>query len=241
MKAKLAVFVVVTVIIFAIGTARVSLRSKEQMIEQVAKLENAEDRGTVKWYARLAKAKGQNKISILPRHVTYADEVKDLDDAVRLNRLVLAVPIEKRAFPFEDTGIRTWYKFKIVEELTHNKVSPCQCGPPDLVAPPEMLPLKMDEILIPRGGGSITVDDVEVIQDDPQFPQFASSITYLLFLQTDDSGQIGLLRMGPIGVYVEEAVDRLKPLSRRPNALTSDITTRFGSSIQSLRDHTRKE
>jgi hypothetical protein len=241
MKAKVSVFVVVSVIIFAIGTARVYLRSKEQIAEQVAKLEKAEDRGTLKWYARMAKAKGQNKISIVAQQATYGDEVKDLDDALRYNQMVLAVPIEKRSFPFEDAGIRTWYKFKIVEKLSHRKLRSCQCVPPDLVAPQEMLPLSADEILIPRAGGSTTVDGVEVLEDDPQFAQFAISRRYLLFLQTDDSGQIGLLQMGPIGVYVEEAVDRLEPLSRRPNALASDITTRFGSSIQSLRDHTRKE
>ncbi|MFL6277829.1 MAG: hypothetical protein ACJ74G_21790, partial [Blastocatellia bacterium] len=155
--------------------------------------------------------------------------------------MILAVPIEKQSLPFQDAGIRTWYKFKIVEKLSHKELKPCDCMPADLVAPQEMFPLSANEILVPRAGGSVMVDGVEVTEDDLQFPQFALSTRYLLFLQTDDSGQIGLLGMGPTGVFVEQEDDRLEPLSRRPNALTSDITTRFRSSIQLLRDHTSKE
>lgn len=241
MRVKVAVFILVSLVVFAIGGARVYLRSQGQTAEQIAELEKAEDRGSLKWYARLAKAKGQNRISMWGPHATYANEVKDLNDALRYYQMILAVPIEKQSLPFQDASIRTWYKFKIVEKLSHKELKPCDCIPADLVAPEEMFPLGADEILIPRGGGSVIVDGVEVTEVDVEFPQFALSTRYLLFLRTDDSGQIGLLGMGPIGVFVEQEDDRLEPLSRRPNALTSDITTRFRSSIQLLRDHTSKQ
>ncbi|MFL6276175.1 MAG: hypothetical protein ACJ74G_13385, partial [Blastocatellia bacterium] len=61
MRVKVAVFFLVSLVVFAIGSARVYLRSQEQTAEQIAKLEKAEDRGSLKWYARLAKAKGQNR------------------------------------------------------------------------------------------------------------------------------------------------------------------------------------
>ena len=180
-------------------------------------------------------------ISKWGQDATYGDEVKDLNDALRYNQMILAVPIEKRSLPYGDRDVITWYKFKIVEKLSHKVLKPCQCIPDDLVAPHEMLPLSADEILIPRGGGSVMVDGVEVTEDDPQFPQFALSTRYLLFLRTDDSGQIGLLEMGPTGVFVEQGDDRLEPLSRSPNPLTADITARFRSSIQMLRERTSKE
>src|SRR5258708_17289491 len=113
--------------------------------------------------------------------------------------------------------------------------------PADLVAPEKMFPLGAGEILIPQAGGSVMVDGVEITEDDLQFPQFALSARYLLFLRTGDSGQIGLLQMGPIGVFVEQEDDRLEPVSRRANALTSAITTRFRSSLQMLRVHTSRE
>jgi hypothetical protein len=241
MRVKFAVFILVSLVVFAIGSARVYLRSQEQTAQQIAELEKAEDRGSLKWYARLAKAKGQNRISMMARQGTYGDEVKDLNDALRYYQMILAVPIEKQSRPFEDAGIRTWYKFKIVEKLSHKQLKPCDCVPADLVAPEEMFPLRADEILIPRAGGSVMVDGIEVTQDDVQYPQFALTTRYLLFLRTNDSGQIGLLGMGPAGVFVEQEDDRLEPLSRRPNALTSDIATRFRSSIQLLRDRTSKE
>lgn len=241
MRVKVAVFILVSLVVFAIGSARVYLRSQGQTAERIAELEKAEDRGTLKWYARLAKAKGQNTISKWSPEATYADEVKDLNDALSYYQMILAVPIEKQSLPFGDRDVITWYKFQIVEKLSHNELKPCDCVPADLVAPEEMFPLGADEILIPRSGGSVMVDGVEITEDDLQFPQFALSTRYLLFLRTDDSGQIGLLGMGPTGVFVERGNDRLEPLSRRPNALTSDITTRFRSSIQMLRDHTSKE
>jgi hypothetical protein len=241
MRVKVAVFILVSLVVFAIGSARVHLRSQEQTAEQIAELDKAEDRGTLKWFARLAKTKGQNRISKWGPHACYADEVKDLNDALLYYQMILAIPIEKQSLPFGDRDVITWYKFKIVEKLSHKELKPCQCIPPDLVAPQEMFPLSANEILVPQAGGSVMVDGVEITEDDLQFPRFALSTRYLLFLQTDDSGQIGLLGMGPTGVFVEQGNDRLEPLSRRPNALTSDITTRFKSSMQMLRDHTPKE
>ena len=241
MRVKVAVFILVGLVVFAIGGARVYLRSQEQTAEQIAELDKAEDRGSLKWFARLARAKGQNRISKGGQEATYGNEVKDLDDALSYYQMILAVPVEKQSLPFGDRDVITWYKFKIIESLSHKELKPCQCMPADLVAPQEMLPLSADEILVPRGGGSVMVDGVEITEDEFEFPQFALSTRYLLFLRTDDSGQIGLLGMGPIGVFVEQGDDRLEPLSRRPNALTSDITTRFRSSIQLLRDRTSKE
>ena len=104
-----------------------------------------------------------------------------------------------------------------------------------------MFPLGADEILIPLGGGSVTVDGIEVTQDDLEYPQFALATRYLLFLRTDDSGQIGLLGMGPAGIFVEREDDRLEPLSQRTNALAPEIATRFKSSIQLLRNRTSKD
>jgi hypothetical protein len=240
MRIKIAAFILVSLIVFAIGSAKVYLRSQEQTAEQIAELEKAEDRGSVKWYARLAKAKGQNRISKSAPESCYADDVKDLNDALRYSQMILAVPLEKQSLPYGETGVITWYKFKIVEKLSH-KLKPCQCMPEELVAPQEMFPLSANEILVPRTGGSVMVDGVEVTEDDLQFPQFALSTRYLLFLKMDDSGQIGILGMGPTGVFVEEEDDRLEPVSRKSNALSSDITTRFRSSIQLLRDRTSKE
>src|SRR5258708_3365009 len=115
MKVKVAVFILISLVVFAIGSARSYLRSQEPAAKQVAELEKAEDRGTLKWYARLAKAKGQNSISTGGRDDTYGDGVKDLNDALGYFQMILAVPIEKQSFPFQDEAIITWYKFKIVE------------------------------------------------------------------------------------------------------------------------------
>lgn len=240
MRVKIAAFILVGLVVFA-ASAKVYLRGQEQTVQQIAEIEKAEDKGSLKWYARLAKAKGQNRISKWGPEARYGDEVKDLNDALSYYQMILAVPIEKQSRPFEDAGIRTWYKFKIVEKLSHKQLKPCDCVPADLVAPQEMFPLAADEILIPLGGGSVMVDGVEITQDDVEYPQFALTTRYLLFLRTDDSGQIGLLGMGPAGIFVEREDDRLEPVSHRTNALAPEIATRFRSSIQLLRDRTSKE
>ena len=117
--------------------------------------------------ADAAKAKGQNKISMRAPIGEHAEGVKDLNEALRYYHMILAVPIEKQSRPFEDAGIRTWYKFKIVEKLSHKQLKPCDCVPADLVAPQEMFPLGADEILIPRGGGSVMVDGIDHPIADP--------------------------------------------------------------------------
>jgi hypothetical protein len=241
MRVKIAAFILVSLVVFAIGSAKVYLRSQEQAAEQIAELEKAEDRGSVKWYARLAKAKGQNRISKASPESSYADDVRDLNDALRYSHMILGVPLEKQSLPYGETGVITWYKFKIVEKLSHKELKPCDCMPDNLVAPQEMFPLSADEILVPRAGGTVVVDGVEITEDDSQFPQFALSTRYLLFLKMDDSRQIGILGLGPTGVFVEQEDDRLEPVSRKSNALSSDITTRFRSSIQLLRNRTSKE
>src|ERR687883_572625 len=127
MRVKVAVFILVGLVVFAIGSARVYLRSQGQTAKQIAELEKAEDRGTLKWFARLAKAKGQNRISKWGPEATYGDEVIDLNDALRYYQMILAVPIEKQSRPFGDRDVRTWYKFKIVENLSHKELKPCDC------------------------------------------------------------------------------------------------------------------
>ena len=241
MRVKVAALILVSLVVFAIGSAWVYLRSQKQPAEQIAELEKAEDRGSLKWYARLAKAKGQNRITKWCPESEYAEGVKDLNEALRYSQMILAAPIEKQSFPFEDRDVRTWYKFKIVEKLSQKELKPCDCMPADLVAPQEMFPLGADEILIPRGGGSLMVDGIEVTEDDVGYPQFALTTRYLLFLNTNDSGQIGVLGMGPAGVFVEREDDRLEPLSQRTNALAPEVVTRFRSSIQLLRDRTSKK
>ncbi len=102
-----------------------------------------------------------------------------------------------------------------------------------------MYPINEDEILIPLGGGSVEVNGITVIYDDPLFPQFDISRQYLLLIQTDSSGQIGLLDMGPYGVFTINDNNRLQPINENPHGIKTEMVTRYNSSIEALRNHFR--
>ena len=239
MKYKLALVILVGFILVLAGTNLVRAVSSRSVAQQLRELDNATDKNTVAWRVRVAKTKGEKRVVLPMGNIDYADGVRTVDEALRYNEAIIASAIEEKSEVIDDNFIQTWYKVKILENLYDKNVQKCSdCVPDNLVPPREFLPVGKDEILIPQGGGRVVIDGVQVVMSDPAFPKLEVGKRYLLLVQPDPSRQIGLLMMGPTGVYIIEN-DTLNAISERPHPFKSEIRERYNSSVESLRSHVR--
>jgi hypothetical protein len=235
MRNKLILLALVGFILVLLGANLIKVSSKSKQ-EELKQLDRAEDKNTIAWYVRVAKAKGEKTVALPVEQSEYANGFETLDQALQYNEAIIGMPIEKRVV-YTDDSLRTWYKIKILEDLSDkNRLKCSDCTFNGLTVPQELLPLNTDEILMVLGGGSATIDGVQVTYDDPLYPQFQLSKKYFLFFQTDQSRQIGLIRMGPTGVYTI-GDDKLSPVNENPHPIKSEIINRYNSSIESLRSH----
>lgn len=241
MKAKsLAVILVsLTVIVLTLGAFRISSSNKRQ---QLLELDNATDRGSIKWHAKKGRLEGKETVVLQAPFVEYANELNSFDSLTKTFAAIVAQPVKIKSHItstnelYRDNEIRTWYKFKIHEKLSHDVLPQCSiCDSSMEEIPEEMLPLDSDEILIQTYGGTVVVDGVTVSMVDRDMPRFLKSHRYLLFLQTDPSGKIGLLKMGPEGIYAIDAYGFLEPASKGPHPVVQEIERRLGNSLERLK------
>src|SRR5262247_1165438 len=129
--------------------------------------------------AAAAKERGERRLQIsVPRSsAPEYKSVSNIDEALSNYAVVIARPMARES-KNQIYAISTWYKFKVIENISDKSFSD---RPNHADAPKELLPVQPDEILIPKAGGDLIVDGVEVICDEPGFPQFEMSRTYLLF------------------------------------------------------------
>ena len=254
MKAKIIISgIIVLLSLISLTAFKVRSRSQKEQIEQ---LQNAPDKGSIAWYARLAKAKGEREIVTPMMVISCGFTVENLDEALSSLGAVVAQPIKKKSYitstmPLEsyneirnwvkDDQIHTWYKFRILENLLGKPIPVCQyCDDPDFdwekLIPEEMLPVNKDEFMIETDGGTVEIDGVKVTQNGG-FMKYSGSERYLLFLTTNASGKIAGVGMGASGVYTISPENRLVPVSKQNERFIQDITGLYGSSLDSLKTY----
>lgn len=244
MKFKLIALALVVLCTVIIGLFRVSSRSQQ---EEIKRLQDAPDKGTVAWRARLAKAEGKRRVVLNSLLVEYGTEVSGLDDALKYLGAVVAQPIDRQTVIsstnelYRDNEIRTWYKFRILQNYSGEPLPKCtSCGSYDSNRIPQnMLPLNSDEILIETYGGTVEIDGVEISVVDKEIPEFSESQQYLLFLLTDASGQVGMLRMGAVGIYKIDSSGKVEAeaKSKDHHPLIQEIRSVHGKTLESIKNH----
>lgn len=254
MKAKIIISSII-VLLALISLTAFKVRSQSQK-EQIEQLQNAPDKGAIAWHARLAKAKGEREI-VTPLMVrSRYPGVENLDEALSLYGAVVAQPIKKKSYitstlesesyneirnRVKDDQIHTWYKFRILENLSGKPLSAYRaCCDPDSdwgkLIPQEMLPVNEDEFMIEIDGGTVEIDGVKVTQNSGR-TKFSESERYLLFLVTDVSGKVAGFGMGMDGVYTISRENTLVPISKRNERVIQDITGLYNSSLDSLKTY----
>ena len=223
---------VVVGILALVGASAISSKKQEQ---ELAALEKADDRGTLAWHAKRAKLQGEKQVVIRAPLARYG-VADNWNEALSHYSAVVAEPVERKYYVSDDYSVNTWYKFRIIDRLSH----PRECDFCSQLAPlpDDMLPLKEDEILVRKKGGTTTVDGIKIMCVDPQFPDFKLSHKYLLFLSLDSAKKEGVLLMGPWGVYSVKSGDVLEIVNPEiKHQLRDEIKTRFGNSVKRIKDH----
>ena len=208
-----------------------------QAKSKIQELEKSKDRGTLSWHAAVAKAKGQREVAIPGPIVTYGVP-SSFDEALAYYSLVIVEPLERRSFA-KNEEIRSWYRFRLIEELSTPTIKCITC-PEFESAPSDMLPLAPSEFLVSKSEGEIEIDGVRLVSTSRNFPPFEIGKRYLLFLSYDDQKTVAALRMGPWGAFGIEA-EQLKAVNEEyKHVVIDELTAGPDRSINKLRTRLNK-
>ena len=238
-------------------------RSKKNL-EQLGELQNAPDKGSTDWFLRRAKLLGVKEV-ILPRLQTCGPDVPDLNTALSEYDVIAAESIESYVQP-NQVGLMTWYKFRIVEDLSPERRRECStCG--DAVAeqqeiPAQLLPIAPDEIVVPRVGGQLDIDGVKFIQPHSLSVDFSTGLllvnntpakstgllphmrivnrqTFLMLLLISRDSKIAGLPLGDAGIFSCDADGELTSFAEA-GSLTLSLAKQRIHSLATLREYRKR-
>jgi len=194
-------------------------------------------RGPLDSLVERAKASGQHEISFPTGVINDYGVARDVDEALSWFDVVVATVVYKKSFVDESDQIRTWFKFKIIENLhkSNRKCTSCQST---LNLPVEMPPPSDDEFLVLKDGGTVNIKGIRVTSYDSAFPDLSMSARYMLFISPNPDERNNALRMGPLGVYKIDSNDEIEPL-RKDHSLSQDVKARLGDSMSRVRANLR--
>ncbi|HYV14268.1 MAG TPA: hypothetical protein VE980_25400 [Pyrinomonadaceae bacterium] len=226
---KLLVALVVTIVsVFVFASTRSSNRQ-----------ENPPKGNLLKWYAAKAKKDGKQKVvvpGLMVEHVGSA--TKEIDETISDYTVVRARLISQHTYQVDGDHLLTWNKFSIVDTLTDLKTPPS----PNFLSltPPMDLPIDYaTEFFVPRTGGVIRIDDVEVHEVEPDFPEFQTNQEYLLFVLLYPN-RVAVTAGGPYGVFTIASGDRLIPFNKDSDKIKQGVESKFGNSLARLKQYLKR-
>ena len=211
--------------------AIITINSKSQR----ARPDNAPAKDQLRWHAQVAKSNGQREITVPGLIADYDGNASSqtTNDVLTYCGVVRAQPLQALSYSVDSNVIATWYKFKILENLsTPNKVACPSCIDSDL--PSELLPVAPDEFLLWKAGGSLVVDGVTITMPDPGFPFFEMGRDYLLFIAKRPSG-VADIAGGSVGTFIVEKNGQLSSVSGAKHPVTKRILSELGDSLDLIK------
>jgi hypothetical protein len=190
-------------------------------------------RGRLQWHAAKAKKEGKQLVEIPTGITDYPGRKnKSIEQALTEYTVVIAEPTATYTNQVNDNNLLTWYKFNILDILTPVRTPPCVgCM---TLTPPHEIPINTNEVWIPRGGGTLVIDGVEIRQREPGFPPFEEGQRYLLFLMWYPN-KVATTAGGPVGVYKITEADKLAPFHQESDTIQEGIRLKFHGSLSKLR------
>ena len=232
--------VLTAVVVITATTGKSPQKQKDEPDKSLA-MQTLDIDGSVAAYAREAKARGLQRITIPAKRFSYDGEMAGLDEALSDHSLVVARAVEKRSLLTRADLITTWYKFKISDTVLKRKASPSDCTECTPPAPPqEMLPLAHDEILVPKIGGTVIVDGVEVTMVNSVFPDYKMAQDYLLLL-SEVTREVANVRAGALGAFTISADGTLESIDKKSNRIEQDLKKRFKGSLHELKKQLKEK
>jgi len=228
MKFKLIALVLLGAGVIAAGLIRTASPTQEKPSPPF------EDR--LKWYAREAKSEGRSKVRVPTPEIDYlgSDGAITAEEAFSACTVVIAQLVSRRSYD-RNEDIITWNKFAIDEVLSEAKELPCPaCGPSD--PPATLLPLHSGQFVIPKKGGTVNIDGVEIEQTGDGFPEYESNQKYLLLVNLYPNGTATTIG-GPVGVFRIVDNDKMIPVRESDHTILKDFKEKYGSSLERLRKY----
>lgn len=261
MRTKLLLLTTVIVVFASLGTINTS--SRRQSAES-----SADDVGTIAWHIRLAEEKGQKTVNIPPL-TGIPEEIGGLDQALTRFRVILAEPVDTHTYVSGRWTLLTWYRFRVLEDLSSPAVRPCSgCDSGDGI-PSDLLPVGPSEILVPQPGGVLTINGLTLVQksavpldaaigswvaDNPDELSEASggavarahkriirsSRPFLLFVSPSESRMVGRLSLGPRGVFEVNPDGTLETIDGKPNVMSNHFREANIVSFDEFKAHAQR-
>lgn len=212
-------------------------RRQQDEQEKIAKLEEKRRQGRIsaREAVELAKAKGEKRVvvpSLSTLYLSLAAAPEELDGRLSDYTVVVAQLVDQKSYLADEAVVRSWNKFKIIEELSTAPPRPTYFSWPS--PPRELLPVKEGEFLIHTQGGAVTVEQVEVVQADADIVPLKKGGKYLLVISLDPSTNVGWLELGPQAL-LPIGPDNSLYASQENNLLQQVVKGRHNGSLSHLR------
>jgi len=128
-----------------------------------------------------------------------------------------------------DRTISTWYRFQIVETLSSKPAPFAITNPPnDMTAP------QANEILMFKWSGTVTLNGVQLIAEEPSFPPLTVGQRCLLIVQLDSNTRLANNALGSNGVYLITN-DTFTSINPEGSYFASDLANLYNNSLTNLR------
>jgi hypothetical protein len=182
--------------------------------------------------AELTKARGKDRATLPAVSVLYpiAPDADTLDQILSKYTIIVAELISQRSYVDQHEKITSWCKFRALDTIT--QAPPLQSFASRTI-PSDLLPIAEDEFLVPREGGVITLDGVQIIQHELTVPEFKASQKYLLLVSFDPVTKIAEMAFGPQSILPIKA-DRSLDSSQQEHLLQRALTIHHRGSIDQL-------
>ncbi len=154
------------------------------------------------------------------------------DEAKASYSVLLATANSKNSLQTNPFSLATWTRFTLTETL--KTVAPHVCVGGVCTPPAGIAAAGSTELLVPKPGGNIFKNGVEVDLRLEDFPDFVSGQNYLLFLDYDPTSRVGAPALGELGVFIVNSNGTVTPLMAGSD-LANDVATRFGNSLSQIR------
>ena len=190
----------------------------------------------LKWYANEAKNKGQQKVAVPAPLVEYLGDAGTIsaEEAFSASTVVVAHLVSKES-TYRNDDITTWNKFATDETLSEAKYLPAPGWLPPS-PPATVLPLSPGEFVLPKTGGTVNIDGVEVQQFVEDYPEYELNQRYVLLITLYPSGVARTIG-GPVGVFKVLPNDKLAPISESEHKIRKDFKDLYGNSLAQVRKH----
>src|SRR5262249_54256197 len=161
------------------------------------------------------------------------ESLQPLEDALSGYSLIVAEPILKNTYA-DESHVKTWYKFKIIETLNSKPMRPCAGCFTSSYLLNDLPTIATDEIVLLEDDGAMSIDGIAVSFSSNFSVRYSLFHKYLIFLQLDSAKRMGY--SASEGVFMVGGKGELSPIAPDPNSLLQKyLREQDGNSLDQLR------